>query len=132
MFSKTIIFSALVALVVSTSPSANPTPQVPVVSQDFDLAPDGSYKFNFESADGIKQEQHGAPKVVDKDVVVEVVAGSASYTDLEGGKHEISYVADENGYQPIGADIPVAPKIPPMIARALQYIADHPHPEEKQ
>ncbi|ENN72697.1 hypothetical protein D910_00628 [Dendroctonus ponderosae] len=62
-----------------------------------------------------------------------VLQGSASWTDSEGNPHQLSYVADENGYQPQSDDIPQAPEIPAAIARALEYIAAHPQPDsEKQ
>ena len=54
-----------------------------------------------------------------------------AWTDPEGGKHQLSYVADENGFQPQGADVPVAPEVPAQIARALEWIAQHPEPEQK-
>lgn len=56
------------------------------------------------------------------------VTGSYSYTANDGSKIQISYIANENGYQPTGEGIPA---IPPAIQRALDWIAAHPQPEEK-
>lgn len=42
----------------------------------------------------------------------------------------MSYVADENGYQPSGNAIPQPPPLPPLIARALAWIAAHPQPQK--
>lgn len=39
---------------------------------------------------------------------------------------ELSYVADENGYQPTGSHIHA---IPEQISRALEYIKAHPYVE---
>ncbi|CAG9769048.1 unnamed protein product [Ceutorhynchus assimilis] len=127
MFSKIVIFSGLVAIVLS-APTQEP---VAIVSQDSDIHPDGTFQWGYESADGTKQEQNGAPKPVD-DEIAEVVQGSVSWTDPEGGKHELRYIADENGFQPQGADVPVAPEIPAQIVRALEWNAAHPEQEEKE
>ncbi|CAG9769051.1 unnamed protein product [Ceutorhynchus assimilis] len=132
MFSKVLVFSALVAVVLSaTAPLLE---VVPVISQALDVHPDGAYQYNYESGDGSKQEQHGVPKVLEKDVVIEAVEGSVSFSDPDGVKHELTYVADENGYQPKSADLPVAPpapEIPAAIQRALDWNAAHPEPEMK-
>ncbi|CAG9769049.1 unnamed protein product [Ceutorhynchus assimilis] len=128
MFAKIVVFSGLLAIVLSAP--AEPEP-VPIISQNSDIQPDGSFKWDFESADGTKQEQSGAIKAgAEPDETVSAVAGSVSWTDPDGQKHELNYVADENGFQPQGADVPVAPEIPAQIARALEWIANHPEPEE--
>ena len=48
--------------------------------------------------------------------------GSYSYTDPEGKVITVTYVADENGFQPQGAHLPVAPQPSPAILRALEQI----------
>lgn len=55
--------------------------------------------------------------------------GSFQYTAPDGTPISIQYTADENGFVPQGAHLPVAPEIPPAIARALEWIAAHPDPE---
>ncbi|TDG38505.1 hypothetical protein AWZ03_015073, partial [Drosophila navojoa] len=44
----------------------------------------------------------------------------------EGEKIEVSYVADENGYQPKSDSLPTPPPIPDEIERALKWIAANP------
>lgn len=56
------------------------------------------------------------------------VSGSYAYTAEDGTKIQVSYVANENGYQPSGDGIPT---IPPAIQRALEWNAAHPDPEDK-
>lgn len=61
-----------------------------------------------------------------------VMQGAASWTDNEGGQHQLTYTADENGYQPQSPDIPVPPEIPAAIQRALEYNAAHPEQDNEQ
>lgn len=118
-------FFALFAVAAAAPQPEQPEP-VPILKQSQDIQPDGSFQWDFESADGTKQAQEGAPKPVTNGTA-EVVIGSATWVDPEGGSHSLKYVADENGYQPQGNDVPA---IPPQIARALDWIATHPQPEE--
>ncbi|XP_066260176.1 endocuticle structural glycoprotein SgAbd-4-like [Euwallacea similis] len=111
--------------------AAPPSEPVPIISQSSDVHPDGSFQWKFEAGDGTKQDQQGVPKPVENGTA-EVVQGAAAWSDPEGGKHELVYVADENGYQPQGSDIPVPPEIPAPIARALEWIAAHPQPENQE
>ncbi|KAF7286183.1 hypothetical protein GWI33_007143 [Rhynchophorus ferrugineus] len=103
--------------------------EVPIVSQSGDVSPDGSFKWSYEAGDGTAQEQSGQLKQIE-DSAGEAVQGAASWTDPEGGSHQLKYVADENGYQPQSADIPVAPEVPPAILKSLEWIASHPQPKE--
>ncbi|BFG06006.1 larval cuticle protein 2 [Drosophila madeirensis] len=56
--------------------------------------------------------------------------GSFSWISPEGEHVEIKYVADENGYQPVGAVLPTPPPIPEAIARALVWLESHPQAPE--
>lgn len=88
--------------------------------------------YSLETGNGIVAEEHGQFKPGAKeDEGAEQVQGSFQYTADDGTPVRIQYVADENGYQPQGDILPVAPAIPPAIARALEYIAAHPEPEEQ-
>lgn len=65
------------------------------------------------------------------DQEVQVAQGTNKYTAPNGEVIETSYIADENGYQVQGAHLPTPPPIPEPILKALQWILDHPEPEEK-
>lgn len=84
--------------------------------------------FSYETENGISASQQGAPKQIDKDIVV-VAQGSYQYAGPDG-EVRVEYVADENGYQPTGNVLPTPPPIPPAIVRLLEYIAAHPPPPE--
>ncbi|XP_029161182.1 larval cuticle protein 65Ag1-like isoform X2 [Nylanderia fulva] len=51
------------------------------------------------------------------------VRGNYNYTDNDGNTFHISYIADENGFQPKGAHLPT---MSALIKKILQYIAEHP------
>ena len=121
MFSKLLVFVGLVAVVFG----ATMQQQVPIVSLESDISPDGSFQWSYQSGDGSQQQQAGQLKQIGQNQG-EIVQGNAAWTDPEGGQHQLSYVADENGYQPQGDDLPVAPAVPEAIARSLEYNAAHP------
>ena len=52
------------------------------------------------------------------------VRGSYRYKDPEGNDIVVNYVADENGFVPQGAHLPVAPPIPQAILEALAKNAE--------
>lgn len=52
--------------------------------------------------------------------------GSFGWVAPDGTKVELSYVADENGYQPQSDLLPTSPPIPEAIARSLEYNRAHP------
>ncbi|KAM0724993.1 Larval cuticle protein LCP-17 [Formica fusca] len=98
--------------------------QIPVVRQALDGPnPDGSYNYSYETGNGIQAQEEGHLNNVGTDQEALEARGSYSYTDNEGNTFQISYVANENGFQPEGAHLP---QVPPLIKKALQYIAEHP------
>merc|ERR1712240_94586 len=81
----------------------------------------GKYSYNFEAANGIKVSEEGQQKHFgDKpeEGYGSVAHGSHSY-ELEGVTYTINWVADENGYQPTGAHLPVAPPMPEYVVQML-------------
>ncbi|XP_030757049.1 endocuticle structural glycoprotein ABD-4-like [Sitophilus oryzae] len=123
MLCKVAVISGLLAIVLSAS-VPNHT-EIPIVSQESDVQPDGSYKWSYESADGTKQEQTATLKQT-ANGTVEAIQGSVTWVDPQGGQHHLSYTADESGFQAQGDDIPVPPEVPVAIARALQNITSSP------
>ncbi|GLG94003.1 hypothetical protein R5R35_008921 [Gryllus longicercus] len=105
---------------------------IPILRQDQEVNFDGSYRYSFETGNGIVQEEQGYLKNAGQGEGVEaqVAQGSSSYTSPEGEQISLTYVADENGFQPQGAHLPTPPPIPPEIQRALDYLATLPSTPE--
>ncbi|XP_077261399.1 flexible cuticle protein 12-like [Temnothorax americanus] len=124
---------ALCALVaVAFAAPVDNTTLIPILKQALDGPnPDGSYNYSYETGNGIQAQEEGHLNNVGTDSEALEAHGSFSYTDADGQTYQISYVANENGFQPEGAHLPTAPPVPPQIARALQYIAEHPEENEE-
>ncbi|XP_037947690.1 pupal cuticle protein Edg-78E-like [Teleopsis dalmanni] len=88
-----------------------------------DIKPDGSYQYQFETSNGIAAQESG--------VGAQYASGSSQYYSPEGELIQLTYTADENGFQPQGAHLPTPPPIPEAILKALEYIRTHPNEEEQ-
>ncbi|KAJ8954434.1 hypothetical protein NQ318_011110 [Aromia moschata] len=128
------VFFALLgaALALPQVPQHTPTAlrEIRILRQDQDINPDGSYQWLYETENGISAQEQGVQKAIGNDYGT-AAQGSFQYTSPEGIPIALSYVADENGFQPQGAHLPTPPPIPPQILRALEWIAAHPEPQLK-
>lgn len=104
---------------------------IAIVKQSQDVHPEG-YEFSYETANGIKAEESGALKNAGGEEESIAVQGTFEYTAPDGTPVRMTYIADENGYQPSGDLLPVAPEIPDHVVRALEYIRTHPPKDEPQ
>ncbi|KAF7391329.1 hypothetical protein HZH66_009809 [Vespula vulgaris] len=112
MYTSLVIIVTLAAYAASApAPADEP---IPIVSQSQEGPnPDGSYKWSYESGNGIKAEEQGQLKN----------AGSEN--------EAMEAQADENGFQPVGAHLPVPPEVPALIQKALEWIAAHPSKDDE-
>merc|ERR1711955_16356 len=80
----------------------------------------GKYSYNFEGANGIKMSEQGEQKRFgnEPEEVGTIARGSYSY-ELDGVTYTVNWVADENGFQPTGAHLPVAPPMPEYVVKML-------------
>merc|ERR1711911_346630 len=94
---KLIVFIAVLALA-SARPDVleEKKPNVAILSSNVDADPNGTYKFNFETEDGVKRDQEGSLKQITEEAAGAVSSGSYSYTDPDGNVVSLSFVADEN------------------------------------
>ncbi|XP_066983742.1 cuticle protein AM1239-like [Macrobrachium rosenbergii] len=78
---------------------------------------EGVHSFDFEAGNGIKFQFSGSEGVNGG----AYMQGVYSYPMEDGSLAEVTFVADENGYQPDSALLPVAPAFPHPIP---QYVLD--------
>lgn len=128
-----MVVSALIACAFARSPVAHSDGQnVGIVRSESDINPDGSYHYSFEGENGIAVQEQGQLKANVGDEGAIEAQGSFQYTAPDGTPIALQYVANEAGFQPQGAHLPVAPEVPEQIARALAYIEAHPYVEPQQ
>ncbi|XP_022213705.1 pupal cuticle protein Edg-78E [Drosophila obscura] len=120
MFKLTICL--LAALLVAYVHADHIDKDATILSEKNDPADaEGNYANSFDTSNGIQVQEAGNANGA---------TGSYSYTSPEGEPIVVTYVADENGFQPSGAHLPTPPPIPEAIIRALEYIAAHPPAQE--
>ncbi|XP_063587666.1 larval cuticle protein LCP-30-like [Penaeus indicus] len=108
----------LVPAASSRDESAEVIEFIPILRDDRVHEDDGRYNLDVETANGISMSQSGSPDGPDGAIVK---AGQYSYTAPDGSLIEIKFVANENGFQPQGAHLPVAPEFPHPIP---QFVLD--------
>ncbi|XP_044259075.1 pupal cuticle protein 36-like [Tribolium madens] len=82
-----------------------------------------SFLSSYETENRISHEESGQLKNPGTDNEISSVQGQFSYTGDDGATYSITYTADENGFRPEGAHLPVAPPIPAEILKALEQNA---------
>ncbi|XP_043215531.1 cuticle protein AM1274-like [Amphibalanus amphitrite] len=112
---KLLLVSCLVALAGADGPAPSAYQQKPVIkilSQE-DVHPgDGTYRFSFQTENGIQRDESGQPKAggggggYGQPGGGYVQQGGWSYTDGYGGPVQLTFTADENGYQPVSDLLP--------------------------
>ena len=89
-----------------------------ILAQEQNLNPNHSYRFGFETSNGISYSQASPDGVV--------AAGKYSYYGPDGALYAINYTADEEGFNPTGAHIPVEPPVPAHVLDTLEKIRLNP------
>ncbi|CAH1961242.1 unnamed protein product [Acanthoscelides obtectus] len=96
-----------------------------ILRLESDIDPEGNFHYAYDTENGISANEEGTYKQLGETGAV-VAQGGFSFQSPEGEQVQVQYVADENGYQPVGSHLPTAPPVPPAIQRSLDYIAAHP------
>ncbi|KAH8266181.1 hypothetical protein KR038_008532 [Drosophila bunnanda] len=95
-----IVFVALFALAVAA-------PNAEILRSDSDVGPE-SFKYDWETSDGQAAQAEGQLNNIGSDHESLAVHGSYRFVGDDGVTYEVKYIADENGFQPQGAHLPVA------------------------
>ncbi|XP_063363923.1 cuticle protein CP14.6-like [Cydia amplana] len=123
-------FFIVLALAAACAADRNADSAAQIVKSDSEVNPDG-FSYFYETSNGIVESANGILKNPNSENAALSVNGDYSYPGDDGKTYRITYVADENGYQPQGEHLPTPPPVPELIARALAYLAAHPQPEDK-
>ncbi|EZA58815.1 hypothetical protein DMN91_009093 [Ooceraea biroi] len=124
-----IVSLALVAVAVAQHQQQ----PVAILRQAQDISPEGSYNYAYETEDGIAVSEQGSPQPLGpKGEAVVTAQGQFQYTAPDGTPIAVQYSADETGFHPQGAHLPVAPAVPEQIQRAINYVLAHPEPQYQQ
>ncbi|XP_055912844.1 cuticle protein CP14.6-like [Eupeodes corollae] len=105
-----IVFSALFAVALSAS-IATDSSHAETLRYDNDNIGVEGYKYAVETSDGKAASEQGIVKNVGAENEAIAVQGQYSYVGPDGVTYTVTYIADENGFQPQGAHLPVAPSL---------------------
>merc|ERR1712128_81567 len=86
---------------------------IPILRESSILEEDGTHNFEYESANGIVRSESGDAYGNKQGVI--------SFTHPDGTPFYMTFVADENGFQPQSDSLPVAPAFPHPIP---QFVLD--------
>lgn len=75
-----------------------PDAQAQILRSDIEVNPD-SFQYAYQTSNGIAAEEVGQSKQIGQEAPI-VTQGQFSYTSPEGEPISLSYIADENGFQP--------------------------------
>ncbi|XP_037933269.1 larval cuticle protein 65Ag1-like [Teleopsis dalmanni] len=100
-----IVFAALFAVAL-----AAPRPEeATILRSESEVGPE-SFNYVYETSDGVSANAQGQLKNIGSENEAISVQGKYSFVGDDGVTYTVTYVADENGFQPQGAHLPVAPE----------------------
>ncbi|XP_050343784.1 flexible cuticle protein 12-like [Nymphalis io] len=102
-----IVFALLVAAAVALPTQTDSKSAVILRSENDNIGVDG-YHYFIETSDGKVVEENAVVKNVGTETEGIEVRGQYSYPGPDGVVYTVNYIANENGFQPQGAHLPVA------------------------
>merc|ERR1711955_25213 len=115
---KAVIFACLLALG-SCRPQNFDEEPIAILRQDNSGVVGAVFQHEFEAENGIIQAKAGAEGSAGQSNL----QGSYSVPLEDGSLGTVTYVADENGYQPQSDLLPVAPALPQHVIQMLEFVA---------
>jgi len=117
---QVLVFGTLFVVAMARPQNAD---DITIVRSENENAGDGTFSWVSELSDGTTHQQNGYIKQGDDpENPIQVIEGSYAYYAPEGEYISVRYIADENGFQPEGDHLPVAPPIPEAIQKGLDLI----------
>ncbi|XP_011188635.1 endocuticle structural glycoprotein SgAbd-3 [Zeugodacus cucurbitae] len=104
--------------------------EVKLISNEAMVEYDGKFHYHYELGDGSKASQDGFLKKVDTEHEGESIEGKFAFVADDGKEYLVTYIADENGYQPQGEHLPTPPPVPESVLKTLKYLEEHPYNPE--
>lgn len=71
----------------------------------------GGYNFAYETSDGVSRSEQAELKNAGQENEALSVRGTITWIAADGQTYTLNYLADENGFQPQGDHLPVAPVV---------------------
>ncbi|CAG9858254.1 unnamed protein product [Phyllotreta striolata] len=98
-----LVLTAVIAVALAAPQAADKDAQITKYNSD-NSGIDG-YNFDFETSNGISQQETG--QLTNQGTENEIMKVTGSYTfTWQGVTYTVTYTADENGFQPVGDHIP--------------------------
>ncbi|CAH1391448.1 unnamed protein product [Nezara viridula] len=87
--------------------------EIPIISYVNDNNFDGSYRYSYETGNGISASEEGFLKNPgQKDLEAQTARGTYTYTAPDGQVITVNWYADETGFHADGAHLPTPPPVP--------------------
>ncbi|XP_042241704.1 cuticle protein AMP5-like [Homarus americanus] len=117
---KLVVFACLVAVAVAAPQIRGDAPEyAEIIAYENEDSGDGNFRYSFQTSNGINQNARGYPGSQGQSNI----EGSFSFPLDDGRTADVTYIADENGFQPQSDLIPVAPPNPAHVEELLQIVA---------
>ncbi|GJQ70340.1 hypothetical protein Trydic_g22774 [Trypoxylus dichotomus] len=105
---KVVLVFAVAIAVAAAAPQQSDRDAQIIKSVLDNIGTDG-YNFEYETSNGIAAQEQGQLRNAGSDNEILAVQGQFKYVGPDGVTYSVTYTADENGFQPQGAHLPVAP-----------------------
>ncbi|XP_019872730.1 flexible cuticle protein 12-like [Aethina tumida] len=103
---KVVFVFAAVLAVALAAPQRNPEADAQVLRNDLDNIGVDGYSYAYETSNRIAAQEQGQLINPGTDAESIAVRGSFQYVGPDGQTYQVTYIADDNGFQPQGAHLP--------------------------